>query len=124
VSNTRVPTDPVEAMLAQVSLRTTLFAPTSRYYGLDTETIVAGGRLVRYLLRRLVPQPERLVLLQEHTVAQHDRLDVIAARYFGDATLFWRLCDANRAMRPEEMTETIGRKLRITVPDCIAGVKP
>ena len=36
--------DPVEAMLAQVSLETTLFAPNSRYYGLETTVITQDGR--------------------------------------------------------------------------------
>jgi nucleoid-associated protein YgaU len=116
-------TDPVAAMLAQTSLKTTLFAPTSRYYGLDTATIVVGGRRVNYVLRRFVPPPERFVPLQEHTVVQGDRLDNITAQYLGDPTLFWRICDANRAMRPESLTATVGRKLRITLPDGITGVQ-
>jgi hypothetical protein len=33
-------------------------------------------------------------------VVQGDRLDNLAARYFGDAELYWRLCDANGAVRP------------------------
>ncbi|MDB5028460.1 MAG: hypothetical protein JWO66_2149 [Candidatus Eremiobacteraeota bacterium] len=123
MSGTQNPqTDPVLAMLAQTSLKTTLVAPSSRYYGIDTTTIVEQGVIVRYLLRRFVPPPERFVLLQVHTVAQGDRLDVVAARYLGDPTLFWRICDANRAMRADELTETVGRKLRITMPEGITGV--
>lgn len=114
-------TDPVAAMLAQVSLSTTLFAPNSRYYGLKTTTIVSAGRPITYVLRRFVPQPERFASLGEYTVIQGDRLDNIAAKYLGDPTLFWRLCDANRAMNPQELTETVGRKLRITMPDGITG---
>jgi len=114
-------TDLVQAMLAQTSLKTTLFAATSRYYGLGTTTIEQQGRPVAYLLRRFVPQPERFQLLQEHTVVQGDRLDNLAAQYLGDPTLFWRLCDANRAMRPWELTETVGRRLRVTMPDGITG---
>jgi hypothetical protein len=113
--------DPVQAMLAQTSLQTTLFAPTSRYYGLGITTILQRGRPVAYVLRRFVPPPERFQLLQQHTVIQGDRLDNIAAQYLGDPTLFWRLCDANRAMRPWELVETVGRKLRITMPEGIAG---
>jgi hypothetical protein len=113
--------DPVQAMLAQTSLKTTLFAPTSRYYGLDTATIVQQGRPVAYVLRRFVPPPERFQLLQQHTVAQGERLDNIAAQYLGDPTLFWRICDANGAMRPWKLVEVVGRKLRITMPDGITG---
>ena len=116
--------DPVQALLAQTSLKTTLFAPTSRYYGLDTTAILQQGRPVAYVLRRFVPPPERLQLLQQHTVMQGDRLDNIAAQYLGDPTLFWRLCDANRAMRPWELVATVGRKLRITMPAGITGAAP
>ncbi len=115
------PTDPVQAMLAQTTLKTTLFAPASRYFGLDTTTLDAPGGSVRYLLRRFVPQPERFALLQEHTVTQAERLDNVTAQYLGDPALFWRICDANRAMLPHELTDTIGRKLRITLPDGITG---
>jgi hypothetical protein len=114
--------DPIQAMLAQTSLKTTLFAPGSRYYGIDTTTLVTAGDTVAYLLRRFVPPAERFQVLQEHTVTAGERLDVIAAKALGDPTLFWRLCDANRAMRPDELTETVGRKLRITMPDGITGV--
>ena len=114
--------DPVQAMLAQTSLQTTLFASTSRYYGLATATILQQGGPIAYVLQRFVPQPERFQLLQQHTVMQGERLDNITATYLGDPTLFWRVCDANRAMRPWKLVETVGRKLRITMPDGITGV--
>jgi nucleoid-associated protein YgaU len=114
--------DPVQALLAQTSLSNTLFSSTSRYYGLDTATLaLPGGKTIVYILRRFVPPPERFQLLQEHTVVQGDRLDNLAGEYLGDPTLFWRLADANRAMRPEELTETVGRVLRITLPEGING---
>ena len=50
-----------------------------------------------------------------------DRLDNLAQRYIGDPEQFWRLCDANGAMRPDELTEVIGRRLRITLPAGLAG---
>ena len=61
-------------------------------------------------------------LLLEHTVTEGDRLDNIAARYLGDPEQFWRICDANGVMRPDELTETVGRRLRITMPEGIPGV--
>lgn len=116
--------DPVEAMLAQTSLKNTLFTATSRYFGIDTLTYAARqGTAVLYIQRRFLPSPDRFQLLQEHSVTQGERLDNIAAQFLGDPTLFWRLCDANNAMRPEELTETIGRKLRITLPEGIAGTQ-
>jgi nucleoid-associated protein YgaU len=114
--------DPVQAMLAQTSLKTSLFAPNSRYYGIGTATLdVPGGDPVAYVLRRFVPRPERLQTLQTYTVQQGDRLDNIAAKFLGDPTLFWRLCDANRAMRPWDLTETPGTRLRVTMPDGVTG---
>lgn len=117
-----IQTDPVQAMLAQTALQRTLFDATSRYYGIGTETLDLGqGRIIIYLQRRFVPPPERFQVLQEHTVLQGERLDDIAAQFLGDPTLFWRLCDANRALRPQALTETVGRKLRITLPEGITG---
>jgi hypothetical protein len=99
-----------------------IFPPTSRYHALETaEHVLANGNKVLYLRRRFLPQPESLALLQEHVVAQGDRLDNITAHYLGDPEQFWRVCDANRAMRPDELTETIGRRLRITLPEGIPG---
>jgi hypothetical protein len=102
---------------------TVIFPPTSRYALTPTATFVrADGTPVTYLKRRFVPAPENLALLQWHQVVQGERLDNIAARYLGDPEQFWRLCDANRALRPEELTETIGKQLRITLPEGIPGV--
>src|SRR5437899_1306823 len=100
----------------------TIFPITSRYYGLDIAPWQAtDGRIFSYVRRRFVPSADRFTLLQEHTVTQGDRLDNIAAQYLDDPEQFWRLCDANNAMRPEELTETVGRKLRITLPEGIQG---
>lgn len=95
---------------------------TSRYYYVETATVESGeGKTIVYLKRRFVPPPERFSLLLEHSVAQGERLDHITARFLGDPEQFWRICDANRAMRPDELTETIGRRLRITLPEGIPG---
>jgi hypothetical protein len=99
-----------------------LFPLTSRYHGLGTtELQTADGTPIVYLRRRLVPQPERFQTMQVHSVAGGDRLDNLAAHYFGDPELFWRLCDANRALRPGELTERVGREIRITLPEDMRG---
>lgn len=98
------------------------FPPTSRYFGIETTTIeIRDGETYAYLRRRFVPQPERFSTLLEHVVVQGDRLDNVTARYLGDPLQFWRVCDANRAMRPEALTEEPGRRLRITLPEGIPG---
>ena len=115
-------TDPVQAMLAQTSLARNLFASTSRYYGIDTATLVrADGSSVTYLRRRFVPSPDVFQLLQTCTVTQGQRLDNIAAQYLGDPESFWRIADANGAMRPEDLLTPLGRTLRITLPQGITG---
>jgi hypothetical protein len=111
--------DPLQAIL-KYTARTTLFPASSRYNGIDTAKMGADGRTIIYLRRRFVPPLENFALLQEHTVTQEDRLDNLASRYLGDPEQFWRLCDANAAMRPDELTEKIGKRLRITLPEGIS----
>jgi hypothetical protein len=116
------PNQALQSLLQPSPLKTTLFPPNSRYAGIDTKTMEAtDGRIVIYLQRRFVPSPENFALLQEHVVTQGERIDNITARYLGDPEQFWRVCDANAAMRPDELTETIGRRLRITLPEGIPG---
>ena len=45
-----------------------------------------------------------------------DRLDQIAARFLGDATQFWRVCDANDAMArtPSAARPLVGVPLNAT----------
>jgi hypothetical protein len=96
------------------------FPPTSRYYGIQTTTLATPQGPVAYLKRRFLPDPAGFALLQFHTVSQGQRLDNIAARYM-DAEAFWRIADSNAAMRPQALAETVGRKLRITLPQGVPG---
>ena len=112
--------DPLQALIDAGVVKTTLFPPTSRYSAISTTALTAvDGRTIPYLRRRFVPSPDRFALLQEHRVEEGDRLDNIAARYLGDPEQFWQLCDANGAMRPEELTESVGRRIRVTLPEGI-----
>jgi len=100
----------------------TTFPANSRYASTDTAMWTGPDRqTIIYLERRFVPSADSFALLQEHVVTQGERLDNIAAQALGDPLLFWQLCDANNAMRPDELTETIGRRLRITLPQGIPG---
>src|SRR5262249_54821545 len=103
------PTQALQALLQPGGLKTNMFPPTSRYYGLETTALdMPDGTTIIYVRRRFLPQPDRFALLQEHVVTQGERLDNITAQYLGDPEQFWRVCDANAAMRPDELTETIG----------------
>jgi hypothetical protein len=93
------------------------FSPTSRYYDTPTKTLeLDDGSTLVYLARRFVPPGSSMALLSTHTVTAGERMDIIAAAELGDAEAFWRICDANDAMRPDELSTTIGRRLRITLP--------
>jgi hypothetical protein len=98
------------------------FPPTSRYHlvGTAVHTTPAGGEII-HLRRRFIPPPDRFHLLQEHTVTEGERHDTLAARFVGDPEQFWRLCDANGVLRPEELTETPGARVRITLPEGVPG---
>lgn len=99
------------------------FPPTSRYAQIETTTLALDdGTVVRYLRRRFVPPPGRFTVIQEHAVVEGDRLDNVTARYLGDPEQFWRICDANAAMRPDALTERVGRRLRITLPEGVPGM--
>jgi hypothetical protein len=114
--------DALQSLLQPGGLKANLFPPTSRYYGIDTATLeTADGGTVVYLRRRTVPPADRFALLSLHPVTQGERLDIIATTYLGDPEQFWRICDANNAMGPDELTETPGRQLRITLPEGIQG---
>jgi hypothetical protein len=98
------------------------FPVTSRYYGIETKTIeLADGTTVSYLKRRFVPQPSRFATVETHLVTAGERPDHIAHQYLNDAEQFWLLCDANAVLNPDELTATVGRRIRITLPEGIPG---
>jgi hypothetical protein len=96
--------------------------PTSRYYGIEIASIATpDGEQVPYLRRRFLPPSASFAPLSEHVVSDGERMDLIAARELGDAEAYWRICDANDAMRPDDLTVPIGRRLSITLPQGIPG---
>ncbi len=114
--------DPLQALFGASDQMPNPYPVTSRYYGIEIATYsISVNEPVVYLRRRFVPPADKFQLLQEHTVTQGERLDNITAQYLGDPEQFWRICDANNAMRPDELTETVGRRLRITLPAGIIG---
>lgn len=97
-------------------------SPASRYAAVDTAVVVrADGTQVAYLRRRFVPDPSRFETVLEHPVGEGERLDNLTAAYLDDPEQFWRLCDANRAIRPAELTDELGESIRITLPEGMAG---
>lgn len=94
-----------------------MFDHASRYYGLDISTMrMSDGRTVAYVRRRFLPQGADLPLLVEVAVAQGERIDLVTYRTLGDPLAYWRVCDANNAMDPQELTAQPGRMLRVPLP--------
>lgn len=98
------------------------FPPSSRYAAVGTTVLVRDdGTEVAYVRRRFVPDPSRFETLAEHSVSEGERLDNLTATYLDDPEAYWRLCDANRAIRPTELTDELGGQIRITLPEGFAG---
>src|ERR1017187_3376792 len=99
-----------------------MLEPTSRYYPLGTATYEDKQRgEITYIRRRFLPKQMALLTIAEVTVAENDRLDLIAVRTLGPPDQFWRICDANNAMNPFALTDQIGRTLRIVAPQFQEG---
>jgi hypothetical protein len=115
-------TNSVQPVTGTAPLSATAFPATSRYNGLPIVTLTtADNRTIPYLTRRFLPSPEDFAVLQLHRVTQGERMDSIAAQFLGDPEQYWRICDANGAMRPEDLTARMGRQLRITLPQGVPG---
>jgi nucleoid-associated protein YgaU len=97
-----------------------MFDPSSRYAkcGIATLSVTdpdGTAREIRYVKRRFIPLTEGMTVIVEHLVSQGERLDNITAQYLGDPTQFWRICDANEVMNPDELEE-IGISIKIAMP--------
>ena len=117
--------DPLQALLQRDVIPPVTFPTDSRYYRFPTLTYTApNGQSYTYLAPRVVPQPgaANYATVAQHTIKQGDRLDLIAAKYLGDPLIFWLICDANGAIRPNQLVETPGTVLNITMPQGVPGV--
>ncbi|HMC54298.1 MAG TPA: hypothetical protein VKH19_03935 [Gemmatimonadaceae bacterium] len=118
----RAALDALQSILQSGALEAPRFPPNSRYAG--ATTLIhdrADGRRLMYIVRRFVPQPQDFETISEHVVVEGERLDHLAARYFGDPELFWRIADANGVLRPEQLTDEAGTRIRITAPRGMPG---
>jgi len=88
-----------------------MFFKGSRYENVETDSIPnSRGQLVQFKTVRFIPDtPARLGVI----VKQEERLDQIAHRIYQDPELFWRICDANRALWPDDLVAEPGRTIKI-----------
>jgi hypothetical protein len=88
-----------------------MFFKGSRYEKVGTDRITnAAGQEVLFKKVCFIPDtPAQAALV----VGQGERLDQIAARVYQDPELFWLICDANRATRPDDLVAEPGRTILI-----------
>jgi hypothetical protein len=112
-----VPVNPADALAPSSQ-----YPRTSRYYGTRVNTFTApDGTQLPYLARRLLPDPASFTAIAQYTVTAQDRPDLIAFRLLGDSGQWWQIADTNPVLDPRELTATPGQKIRITLPQGIAG---
>jgi len=92
-----------------------VFQPGSRYHELETAVHEDRDGKVLYKKRRFIPREEEQTVIGEVRIDQGDRFDLIAFQGYGDPTLFWQICDANRVLYPLREQQHLGRLLKITV---------
>ena len=73
----------------------------------------ADGRTIAYKRVRFIPETQGALPVR---VQQGDRLDLIAWQVYRDPEQFWRICDANEALQPDDLTAVPGRRLTAPVP--------
>ena len=96
-----------------------MFETNSRYYTIPEANVTfkdrdGAERKIVYKRRRFIPPIEDEGTFVEHIVIQGERLDNITARYIADPTQFWRICDVNLILKPDELTDEVGRSIKIT----------
>ena len=120
--------DPVLEMLAAGVVPSATLAATSRYkdVGVSTwqPTAPPGEESlpVPFLRRRLCPGEDRFSVLYVVRVVEGDRRDRLGQQHLGDPELWWQLADADGVIDPDDLTRTIGRSLRVTLPVDVPGV--
>ena len=88
-----------------------MFFKGSRYANVDAHQITdSKGREIRYKKIRFIPETKAQLT---YIVRQGERLDYIAHRYYRDPERFWRICDANHALWPDDLVAEAGRTILI-----------
>lgn len=87
-----------------------MFLESSRYYKVRRETATAtDGRTVSVVALRRLPEPSGKIT----AVKEGDRLDILAKRFYDDATRFWHIADANTELEASELVCEAGNSFKV-----------
>lgn len=96
---------------------TDIFPPNSRYYRVPLrETTLPDGTTRQFVGRRIIPQTARFQALDRHRAQGDERIDGLAAQFYGDPELYWRICDAAGDADPGTAAGPEGRLILIPLP--------
>ena len=111
-------TDPVQLLIDAGAIPSTPFVQQSRYHGVPLAVLQRrpGEPGQVYVRRRFIPAPGTLSIAARHVVSAMDRPDLLGSKYLGDPLLYWRIADANAVLDPNELTDTLGRRVAIPLP--------
>jgi hypothetical protein len=111
-------TDPVQLLIEAGAIPSTPFSPQSRYSGvaLALRPGRPGEPGIVFVRRRFIPAPGTLAMAGLHIVSGQDRPDLLGAKYCADPLLYWCIADANAVVDPHELTDVLGRRVRIPQP--------
>ena len=94
-----------------------MFTTDSRYAAQGVlDHVRADGEPVRYVLPRLLPDPEAATVSFRHRVTDSDRLDLLAWKSLGAPTAWWMIADANRPPHPAALPGPAGAVVTIPLP--------
>lgn len=116
-------TDPLQLLIDAGAIPATPFDASSRYNGLPLalHTPRPDAAPVAHVTRRFMPRQDSIASAAEHLVRAGERPDTLAALTLGDPLLYWRLADANGVLDPNELTATLGRRVRVPLPPGLPG---
>ena len=111
-------TDPVQLLIDAGAIPSTPFVQQSRYHGVALAVLQRRPDEpgIVYVRRRFIPAPSTIPVAGGHIVRAQDRPDLLGAIFLGDALLYWRIADANAVVDPNELTDTVGRRVIIPQP--------
>lgn len=111
-------TDIVQQLIDAGAIPSTPFVPQSRYHGVPLALLQRRpdepGTV--YVRRRFIPAASTLAIAVRHAVAAQDRPDLLGAKYLGEPLQYWLIADANAVLDPNELTDTLGRRIDIPLP--------